>query len=923
MNEEIIVKIGADISGLSADLKRAQANISGLGETVEGIEDSGSKASLGIGKIVTAIGLVALAAGAFTLIKDSIGQAFGRIDTMEQFDRVMTTMTGSSEKANEVLDKTNEIVKGTAYGLDVGAKAVQNFVTSNMDVDKATDTVAAWGDAVAFYGDGSNESFASVSDALSKMTAKGKVQMDTMNRLTEAGIPAMQIYADATGQSVESVADLMADGALDAGKFTDVMNEALTNGTKNFEGIGGAAKEAGASWGGSFANMRAAIARGTTAIIENIDGMLADNGLPSMRDMIADFGSKFEDVMKAVADSIPPIVDAFKSVYKAIEPWMPLIKPLAIGIVTFVAAVATMNSVVAMFKLVRIAVTAMNTAFWANPVALVIGAIIAAAVLIYIYWEPISKFFIDLWEVIKSAGIAIWDALKSAWSSTIDWIKNAWNSVTVFFSALWKIIKSGAIRLWDSVVSAWESTVVWVKGIWDTVAEFFVGLWEGIVSVAISVWDTVSAAWETSIEYLKTLFEPMINFFTETWETIAESASTVWETISETLSVVWDNIKIIAESAWEIIKNVILGPILLLIDLLTGNFEGFQEHLSQIWENISIAAGTIWESIKTIVTTIVDAAIAFISLAWESSMAFISGLWEALKETASNIWTALSSAVSSIVSSLVSTVSSLWGNLRAAITKTVEAIKTAVNSAWKWIQTTSSTVFNAVKSTITSIWNGIKTFFTVTLGEIWTTVKQKFEDMKNSISEKMNEAWDKIVEIWDGVMAFFRDIDLLQIGEDIIDGLIKGIKSKVDAVGKAVTDVTSAITGKIKGILGIKSPSRVLAQIGRWTGEGLAQGIAGEEANVARAAQGLADASIVAAPTMSYATPNANYGSLSAALSGEVNVNQRDSMLIGAIASLEDKLTNLRVDLDGQRVGQMVTPHVNGANATDDLTRYF
>src|SRR5699024_10291874 len=142
--------------------------------------------------------------------------AFSRIDTMEQFERVMTTMTGSTEKAGQVLGDVTETVTGTAYGLDVGAKAVQDFVTSNMDVDKATQTFASWGDAVAFYGDGSNETIASVSDALAKMTAKGKVQMDTMNRLTEAGIPAMQIYADATGKSVEEVADQMQKGTLDA-----------------------------------------------------------------------------------------------------------------------------------------------------------------------------------------------------------------------------------------------------------------------------------------------------------------------------------------------------------------------------------------------------------------------------------------------------------------------------------------------------------------------------------------------------------------------------------------------------------------------------------------------------------------------------------------------------------------------------------
>ena len=130
--------------------------------SVEGIEKSTQ--GLTMGKLVGAIGITAALSKGFNMVKDSVGRAFGRIDTMEQFDRVMTTMTGSSKKAESVLNEVNDTVKGTAYGLDVGAKAVQGFVTSNMDVDKATATFKSWGDAVAFYGDGTSETLGSVTD---------------------------------------------------------------------------------------------------------------------------------------------------------------------------------------------------------------------------------------------------------------------------------------------------------------------------------------------------------------------------------------------------------------------------------------------------------------------------------------------------------------------------------------------------------------------------------------------------------------------------------------------------------------------------------------------------------------------------------------------------------------------------------------
>lgn len=95
----------------------------------------------------------------------------------------------------------------------------------------------------------------------------------------------------------------------------------------------------------------------------------------------------------------------------------------------------------------------------------------------------------------------------------------------------------------------------------------------------------------------------------------------------------------------------------------------------------------------------------------------------------------------------------------------------------------------------------------------------------NAIKEKMTSIKDTIVEGWNKAKEFLQDIDLKQIGKDIIQGLINGIKDKIKAVSDAVKDIASKITGKIKSILGIKSPSRVFMQFGEWTSEGLAIGI--------------------------------------------------------------------------------------------------
>src|SRR5690606_13629173 len=90
-------------------------------------------------------------------------------------------------------------------------------------------------------------------------------------------------------------------------------------------------------------------------------------------------------------------------------------------------------------------------------------------------------------------------------------------------------------------------------------------------------------------------------------------------------------------------------------------------------------------------------------------------------------------------------------------------------------------IFQVVWPVITGIvkyaWESIKTFvqngIDLVLGIIQTVLKILQGDWKG--------AWDSIKKtaqtIWDNIEDFFENVDLVQIGKDIIQGLIKGISS--------------------------------------------------------------------------------------------------------------------------------------------------
>ena len=70
-------------------------------------------------------------------------------------------------------------------------------------------------------------------------------------------------------------------------------------------------------------------------------------------------------------------------------------------------------------------------------------------------------------------------------------------------------------------------------------------------------------------------------------------------------------------------------------------------------------------------------------------------------------------------------------------------------------------------------------------------------------------------------------VDIVGIGKNIIDGLIKGIMDNAAAVATALDSVVQGAVDGVLGFLGIQSPSRLFADIGSQMAEGLIQGLRG------------------------------------------------------------------------------------------------
>ena len=142
------------------------------------------------------------------------------------------------------------------------------------------------------------------------------------------------------------------------------------------------------------------------------------------------------------------------------------------------------------------------------------------------------------------------------------------------------------------------------------------------------------------------------------------------------------------------------------------------------------------------------------------------------------------------------------------------------------------------------------------------------------ITSYVQEKWNQFTTCLGGLRDKF-----LEIGSQMITGLVDGITSGASRAWEATKRVVGGVIDKAKGMLGINSPSRVFMEFGGHTAAGLGLGIArgtpGVIANVGRMAAGVTTAGVATLTAgMAMAGAPGAGGALSAPGAGTMSIGQ-------------------------------------------------
>lgn len=428
---------------------------------------------------------------------------------IEQLQTSFEVMTGSADKARDVIDKLKKIGAETPFELSQLAETTQLLMNYGFTADEAIERMMMLGD----ISQGNSEKMSRIATAYGQMSSAGKVSLEDIKQMIEAGFNPLQEISDTTGESMSSLYDRISKGTLSIDEITASMQRSTSEGGKYFQSMDKQSQTLNGKW----STLKDTFNEFLGNALKPVTNFMRDTLLPTAIDVLSNF-EKYKPILQPIAAVLGILAIAFVA-YN-------LQAGIATGITTALAGAV---------------------AFLTSPITLIIAGIALLVAGIMYLWKTNETF----------RNIVI-----QAWTSIQATLSNIWNNILKpIFLEIAKIAmdiyNNGIKPLWEKI----QEFVVFFIGalaqMWNKIAPFvnmFIDKFGGVIvqvisSVARGFGNAIKnimsllGAWLDNIKQVingvKQIFNGIIDFvtgvFTGNWEKAWDGVKEIFGGIFESL----------------------------------------------------------------------------------------------------------------------------------------------------------------------------------------------------------------------------------------------------------------------------------------------------------------------------------------------------------------------------------------------------
>lgn len=328
----------------------------------------------------------------------------------------------------------------------------------------------------------------------------------------------------------------------------------------------------------------------------------------------------------------------------------------------FKTAFPAISKVGSMFKKVGLAIKA---AFMANPVILIIAAIVAVIAIVVVLYNKCAWFRNGVNAIFKAVANFIkqvWQGIKPTVTNVITGIKNIVKQGVDFIKLVWKIIKPTVMEVWNAIKTA---ASVAMKGITILVKASIAVLkavWKVLKPVVVAVWNAIRAVVLMVIKIIVVYIKTYINIIKAAWKVLTIAVKVVWTVIKAVILVVIVAIVVVIRTNIMIIKTIWKG----LVAVARFVWNAIKGVAIPVWNAIKAAAIALWNGLKSGITAVGS----FFKSTWEGIKGAAIGVWNAIKSAFDSVASALKGAIDGVVNYF----KGKWESLKSMVSSGLGAV---------------------------------------------------------------------------------------------------------------------------------------------------------------------------------------------------------------------------------------------------------
>lgn len=376
----------------------------------------------------------------------------------------------------------------------------------------------------------------------------------------------------------------------------------------------------------------------------------------------------------------------------------------------------------------------------------------------------------------------------------------------------------------DSLVTAGENIIPRVKVILQGITNLISQASQSIIPLVL----------QTLIETVPSLISAGIDLVMALVNGISSNASSI-------ATCIMDIISVLLEKLAEALPQLLVAGVNIILGLVQGLIEGIP---------------ALIDSLPTIITALVNGILGAIPQIIQAGINLLTALVGALPEIIQAIINAIPLIIDGIINAIVQSIPLI---IQAGIDLLMALIEALPQ------------IITAIVAAIPQIVSGITDALIGNIDKIIDAGVQLFVALIENLPTIIVEIVKAVPVIIDGIVKAFGDLawKFVEIGGNLIKGIWQGIKDAGAWLWEKITGFFDGIVGGIKDFLGIHSPSKVFAAIGKNMALGLEYGWSNQSNSIEKS---IADTLDFDTKRIEFA--NSGIGRASSAVINNINTNK-------------------------------------------------